>query len=97
MCHRGLPAPLDNPWFLLKFPLVSPLLILLLPVCSFFYLEMFPKVPSFVLFSLYFHTFPGWALRLCYQLYTDASKGVKSLNPPPETPGLLLTAFQIFA
>ena len=52
---------------------------------------------SFVLFSLYFHTFPGWALRSCYQLYTDASKGVKSLNPLPETPGLLLTAFQIFA
>lgn len=94
------PAPLAKPWCLLTFSLVSPLLILLLPVCSLFfsYHEMlFPKAPSFVLFSLYFHTFPAWALCLYYELYTETSRGVKSLNPPPETPGLLLTTFRIFA
>lgn len=72
------PAPLAKPCLVLTdISLVSPLLILLLPVCSLFfsYHEMlFPKAPSFVLFSLYFHTFPAWALCLYYELYTETSR-----------------------
>lgn len=63
------PALLAKPWCLLTFSLVSPLLILLPPVCSLLFSHhemLFPKAPSFVLFSLYFHTFPGWAPCLYY-------------------------------